>query len=70
MTRIPDQVKAALTAWHRAVVEYDPNFPSEEAGVRARAAWTAFEDECLKWERSVRAGRRSGIFGPTGPGRA
>ena len=67
---IPEQVTEALKIWHAAAIKFDPSFHSDEASARARAAWTAFEEECLKWERSARAAKRGGVFGPTGTGRA
>jgi hypothetical protein len=67
--KIPEQVTTALLAWHAVAVEFE-NHPSEEVSARACAAWTAFEEECLKWQRNMRSGQLVGIFGPTGTGMA
>ena len=61
VSTIPEQVTAALRAWHAAAVEFDPNYPSDAASERARQAWLFFEDQCLKWEREERARRHLGV---------
>ena len=71
---IPEEVTAALKYWIKRAVRFDPQHPSQTASNAAKAAWRAFEQECINWENSERVRANPvfyppAVFGPTGRGR-